>query len=115
MTGLLQFSVTVDGRGLRARRIDGEPAILVVSGEVDIATCPVLRRAIDSVLGTGRADVVIDVAGVEFIDAMGIGVLIRAAGEARRAGGRLVLRAPSRAVHRMLGLLQLHGSLPTEG
>ncbi len=115
MTGVLQFTVTVDGSGLRARYIDGEPAVLVVSGEVDIATCPVLRRAIDGVLDTGRANVVIDVAAVEFIDAMGIGLLIWAAGQASEAGGRLVLRAPSRAMCRMLSLLQLDGSLPAEG
>ena len=86
----------------------------MISGEIDIAACPVLRRAIDSVLDTGRADLVIDVAAVQFIDAMGIGVLIRAAEEARKAGGRLVLRAPGRAMRRILGLLQLDGMVPVE-
>lgn len=110
----MQFSVTVDGDGMPAQRDDGDSAILVVSGELDVATCPVLRRAIDNVLDTGRADLVIDVGAVRFIDAMGIRVLIQAAEEARNADGGLVLRAPSPAVRRLLGLLQLTGMLPVE-
>lgn len=71
MDGVMQFSVTVDGDGMPAQGTDGESAILVVSGELDVATCPVLRRAIDNVLDTGRADLVIDLGAVRFIDAWG--------------------------------------------
>ena len=51
---------------------------------------------------------------VEFIDAAGIHVLENAAGEARGAGGKLVLRSPSRAVRRMLRVLDLDRALPVE-
>jgi anti-anti-sigma factor len=66
------------------------------------------------VLDTGRADLIIDVGAVRFTDAMGIRVLIQAAEEARNADGGLVLRRPSPAVRRLLGLLQLTGLLPVE-
>jgi anti-anti-sigma factor len=114
MDGVMRFCVTVDGDGMPAQGTDGESAILVVSGELDVATCPVLRRAIDNVLDTGRADLVIDLGAVRFIDAMGIRVLIQAAEEARNADGGLVLRKPRPAVRRLLGLLQLTGMLAIE-
>jgi anti-anti-sigma factor len=85
-----------------------------VSGEVDLLTSPRLAAAIASALQGGRPDVVVDLARVEFIDAAGIHVLENAAGEARGAGGELVLRSPSRAVRRMLGVLDLDRALPVE-
>jgi anti-sigma B factor antagonist len=114
MTVALPFSVTVDGSGPQALQVAGEPVVLVISGELDIATCPALRRAIGSVLEAGHADLVIDVGAVEFIDARGISVLVRAAEDAWKAGGRLVLREPSATMRRLLRLLHLNGMLPEE-
>lgn len=96
MDGVMQFSVTVDGDGTPAQGSDGESAILVVSGELDVATCPVLRRAIDNVLDTGRADLVIDLGAVRFIDAMGIRVLIQAAEEVRMPTAGWCCASPAR-------------------
>jgi anti-anti-sigma factor len=121
--GLRCVRVTTDHLQFDMRRADqerhGTPGqaartVFRVSGEVDLLTSPRLAAAIASALQGGRPDVVVDLARVEFIDAAGIHVLENAAGEARGAGGELVLRSPSRAVRRMLGVLDLDRALPVE-
>ena len=77
-------------------RVDTTPgdgrADLVVAGEIDIATAPLLRSDLHRIIQSGVSEVTIDMAGVDFIDSAGLGVLIGAVGRLRERGGRLVLR-----------------------
>jgi anti-anti-sigma factor len=66
------------------RRADGG-VVLGVSGKLDHATAPLL----DGVLQSLRAEasvIVLDLAGVEQIDARGLDLLLAAEAEARRSG-----------------------------
>ena len=73
-------------------------AVLQVSGEIDLATLPTFRdhltRLIDSNVG---ATVHVDLDGVSVLDDTGLGMLLGAAGRARRHGGdvRVVCTTPS--------------------
>jgi anti-anti-sigma factor len=89
--------------------------VVAVAGELDVASSPELERELLAVLNGGVSEVVVDASGLGFVDASGIGALVRAAEAARRSGGRLVLRRPSEAAQRVLDLLHLDGSLPVEG
>ena len=88
------------------------PAAVVLDGEIDIATGPAIRRSLMAAIRGGNVDLAIDMSGVAFIDAAGIGVLVDAAKRARRAGGGLSLLAPSWPVRRLLGLFHLDEILP---
>jgi anti-anti-sigma factor len=88
--------------------------VLCVSGEVDLMTSPRLAAAVAGALSGRRQHVVVDLAGVEFIDVTGIRVLLDAASQARKAGGDLLLRSPSRAARRTLELLHLESVMPVE-
>jgi len=108
-----RFEVTVvqergDPRADFARRV------VVVSGELDVATSGRLRNAFSELLAVGHSELAVDMGGVEFMDASGVGVLVGAALEARARGGRLVLQRPSRAVRRVLDLVDLDGVLARE-
>ena len=82
-----------DAANLRVDTTAGEDrAELVVAGEIDIATAPLLRSDLHRVIQGGPTEVTIDMAGVDFIDSAGLGVLIGAVGRLRERGGRLVLR-----------------------
>ncbi len=93
---------------------DGE-MIVIVRGDIDVATAPKLRAALTQVQTgdlSGRADrrVVVDMSGVTFLNASGLGVLAGAAVRARRAGGEILLRDPTPMTLRLLeitGLLQI--------
>jgi anti-anti-sigma factor len=70
----------------------GPSAVLQVSGELDMATLPLLRdhlaRAVDEHRG---ATVWVDLDGVTALDDTCLGMLLGAAGRAREAGGDLAL------------------------
>ena len=87
-------------------------AAVVLDGEMDISTCPAIRRFLMAAISGGDVQLAVDVSGVAFIDAAGIGVLVAAANRARRAGGGLTLLAPSPQVRRLLDVLHLDAILP---
>ena len=73
------------------RAADGAATFLHVSGELDITARDDLRDAILAALGDG-GDVVVDLAGVAFLDSEALGALIDGYNEARvrPAGFRVV-------------------------
>jgi anti-sigma B factor antagonist len=87
-------------------------AAVVLDGEMDISTCPAIRRFLMAATSGGNVHLAVDMSGVAFIDASGIGVLVAAANRARRAGGGLTLLAPSPQVRRLLDILHLDAVLP---
>jgi anti-sigma B factor antagonist len=86
------FSVTLEqGEGGTAR--------LVVVGEVDLQTAPVLRQRLAEAGGTGGGDVVVDLEGVGFLDSTGLNALLGARAALQRDGRQLrVERASTRVV-----------------
>ena len=90
---------------------DPPSATVVLDGEIDIATCPAIRRFLMAISG-GDGHLAVDMSGGAFIDAGGIGVLVAAANRAQEAGGSLSLLAPSRQVRRLLDVLHLDAILP---
>ncbi|MGH9107393.1 MAG: STAS domain-containing protein [Acidimicrobiales bacterium] len=109
MTGWPNFDVSVVSNGV-GRSVD-----VVVTGELDLATAPKLRRELLAVVGSGMLRLTVDLRGVDFIDAAGIGALVEGANAASRQGVDLVVRRPSRSVRRLFDVLALHGVLPEEG
>jgi anti-anti-sigma factor len=100
VAGSVKFEITVDeGDRSNDSRLNGS-AVVVVVGEVDMATSPLLWDALLRALRTG--DVTVDVADVALIDATGVGVLVRATDQARDNGRALIVRAPNPTVRRVL-------------
>jgi len=84
-----------------------------VTGEVDLATAPRLQAALQAAVGaaTPPMEIAVDLAGVTFIDAVGIGVLIAGRNAARAAGVGFSVRSPQPLVVRMIDVLGLAGTL----
>ena len=83
---------------------------VIIRGEIDIATCEAMRDALTA--GFSPVHLEADLSAVTFMDASGIGVLLATRAQAAEAGGSLTLRAPSRAVRRLTGILGLDEVLP---
>jgi anti-sigma B factor antagonist len=81
----------------------------IVEGEIDSLTAPSLSSAL-SVLPDAR-EVVVDVAGVGFMDSSGLRVLLMAGQEATRAGQALVVAHPQSAVRRVIEVSGLKSHL----
>jgi anti-sigma B factor antagonist len=93
--------------------VSDPPSITVVlAGEIDIATAPAIRRFLMAAISGRDVHLAVDMSGVAFIGAAGIGVLVAAANRAREAGGSLSLLAPSPQVRRLLDVCNLDGILP---
>ncbi|HEY7105680.1 MAG TPA: STAS domain-containing protein [Acidimicrobiia bacterium] len=61
--------------------------VISARGEIDVATSPLLRSELTSVLAHEPERVTLDLDGVTFIDSSGLGVLVGALKRLREAGG----------------------------
>lgn len=86
-------------------RIDGGFA---VSGEIDAHTAPQVATAIAE---SPEGRLLIDLAGVEFVDSSGLRVLIEAHQSRQEAGRSLVLANPSPVVTRLFDIAGVDGYL----
>ena len=79
---------------------DARPDLTVVTpaGEIDLGTRAELRSHLDACSG----DVVVDLTGVELLDAGGMGVLVGTRNRLHGDGGSLVVRDPRPSVRRAL-------------
>lgn len=81
--------------------IGGMPT-LEASGEIDLASVPLLHDALRRMVAEHRAvTVAVDLDGISVLDDAGLGVLLGAAGRAREQGGDLVIVCTTeRLLHR---------------
>jgi len=96
----------VEGLAVDLVHLDGS-AVLMVRGEIDMATSPVLGAALERTMALG-VPVVLDFAGVTFMDSSGLNVLLLA-GHAVDRPGSVTVRNPSPLVRRLLTVTRLDG------
>jgi anti-anti-sigma factor len=97
---------------LRIDSVEREGAlVLVVEGELDLATSHLLDEALVTARGTDAARIVVDLRGVRFMDSSGLQVLVRHIG-AEESGPRIRLTQGSPQVQRVFELTGLLESLP---
>jgi anti-anti-sigma factor len=97
VTGALPTPVTIDVT------VAAQTATIVINGELDLTSTPLLARHLAGILGGGPRRLVFGMAGVGFIDCAALR-LIAGTGRYLPAGQRPVIRRPSPAVRRMLAL-----------
>jgi anti-sigma B factor antagonist len=93
-----------------------EPArtVVCVAGDVDMASAPALRDALQRAAEREAGPVVVDLAGCGFLDSSGLAVLVEANNRARTQGAHLALRSPNERVVRLLEVTHLDGELAVE-
>ena len=99
----------VDEGGPLEMAVDGDGA-LVLTGEIDTHSAAILAERLQG----EREIVVLDLAGVSFIDSSGLRVLVEAH-QVREPVGGMQLRSPSAAVQRLLEISGLAGHLDVSG
>ena len=82
-------------------------AVVRLHGELDLAGVPRLLSALACLDG----DVELDCSGVDFIDAAGLGAIMRAHRQCSARGAQLVVVDPSRAVLRLMQMVELDTEL----
>ncbi|MDQ4131224.1 MAG: STAS domain-containing protein [Actinomycetota bacterium] len=84
----------------------GRHALVNLAGELDVASAPTLRQRFVELASAGQVHVVVDLAQVDFLDDVGLGVLLGGAMRSRARGGTFALVC-SRP--RLLEILALSG------
>ncbi len=87
---------------------------LVLAGEVDCATAPLLRRELDSAFAAGPRTVTVDLEAVTFLDSAGLSALAIAHRTATGQGTGLRVLVGTRAVARALHVTGLWSLLGAE-
>lgn len=103
---MLEISVTP------AAAASAEPAVMLVDGEVDLATAPQLRQAILDLLDADPPpqSIRLDLSNVPLVDSSGIEVLVRGHKRATQLGVSFAVRRPQQMVRQVLrisGVLHL--------
>jgi anti-sigma B factor antagonist len=94
----LMFSMDLDSGEYRGH------VVIALRGELDLADAAAVASALGSVAAR-EPRIIVDLAGLEFIDASGVAALSRGRQRARDAGGDLLLAAPQRQVRRVLAII----------
>jgi anti-anti-sigma factor len=88
--------------------------LVQLCGRLDGAGSGPARDALHAALTAGSGRLVVDLAGVDLLDATGLGVLMGTHRRARLAGRQLVLRDASPRVARILRLTRVDRIIETE-
>jgi anti-sigma B factor antagonist len=66
-------------------------AVVTLNGEVDAYVAPTLRDKVEGILDGGAFWLLLDLTGVEYIDSVGLGIMVGAAKRATARGGDLAI------------------------
>lgn len=72
-------------------RREGARTVISVTGEIDVYTAPTLRERLNELVAEGEYHLVVDMAGVDFLDSTGLGVLVGGLKRTRAHEGTLQL------------------------
>lgn len=93
---------------IRAHRRGSTP-VLVLRGEVDLATAETFAQAVRRALAARPARLIVDMSAVDFFGIAGYHAVAAIAGEVEAFDCGFELRAPSAAVRRVFDILPLPG------
>ena len=88
--------------------------LVVLTGEIDILSSADLASRLAVVASEPAVSVVVDLAGITFIDSSGIHALVNAVRTAERNGGSAVLAAPAPGPGRVFEITRLADVVPVE-
>jgi anti-anti-sigma factor len=97
--------------GLQVEIRPGVPAVVEISGELDIASASWLRETLLLTMRCHGPAIRVDLRGVTFLDCSGINALLATARRARLEGGRMRVTSPSAPAERVIALLGLRNVL----
>jgi len=82
--------------------------VLDVTGEIDVYTAPQFKEAVNSILESGQKHLIINMAGVTYMDSSGFGTLLSATKRLRPQGGTVNLVKCNSSIDRILSITRLN-------
>ncbi|MBC7630386.1 anti-sigma factor antagonist [Aeromicrobium sp.] len=97
-----------------AVQVNDGPTVVMLAGELDLHSAPLLHDALQQAVTTGAASVVVDMALVSFCDARGLGLLVAASNDLRESGRQLSVRSAPLSLRRLFQITALTDALHVE-
>jgi anti-sigma B factor antagonist len=94
----------VPGQLVIEKAQEGDALVMILSGELDLASAPNLERELQEAEATNPSRLVIDLAGLAFMDSTGLQALLRARERTAEDSHRLSLRRAPHQVQRVFEL-----------
>jgi anti-sigma B factor antagonist len=85
----------------------GSGIVFRLHGELDLSTAPALRESLSRALADECSDIVLDLAGLDYLDSTGLSLFVGARNRAAASGVRLRIRNPQRGTRRLLEITNL--------
>lgn len=80
----------------------GGHAVVALYGDLDLADVPGLASHLITAVAACGPSVIVDLAGLEFIDSCGLEMLVRVLKWTRESGGDMALAAPQQQIRKVL-------------
>jgi anti-sigma B factor antagonist len=91
------------------RQVDPDITVVELSGKLALGReSQRIESLVEELVRKGSQRVVVDMAGVDYIDSAGIGMVALAAGKLRESGGKLAIVAPEGRVLHLLTMTQMN-------
>ena len=90
----------------------GTVQVVAPKGALDLGTSRGLQSRLAELAGETAREVILDLSGVTFIDSVGLGVVLKAAGRFHRQGKRLLIVAPDGPAQRILEFAGVTSRIP---
>jgi anti-anti-sigma factor len=104
--GFLQFELAFE--------FHPDQSVVRVTGDVDLLTAPALQAAMDSLIDQRSVDIVLELAGLTFMDASGLRVIAEASDRLARSSRVLVVRSAPMMTRRILHITEVDGLIQLE-
>ena len=88
------------------------PIVVAPEGEIDLHASPLVKAQLESLIAQHRAKVVVDLAGVSYIDSSGLAVFIEALQRVRGYGGQFALCGLRENVRHIFSIARLDQVFP---
>jgi anti-sigma B factor antagonist len=98
--------------GVKSEQLDGQRAVIALTGEVDLYTAPDFKSELIRVIEGGATTVVIDFTDTSFIDSTALGVLVSGLKRIRPRGGQLPLVITDRNIKKVFDITGLDRVFP---
>lgn len=91
---------------IETRIQDGKP-VLDLTGEVDSYNSPKLRQKMVALIDEGNLELVINMAGVDYIDSTGLGTLVAGLKRASEKNGTIRIICPNEQIYKVFSITGL--------
>jgi anti-sigma B factor antagonist len=89
-------------------RDDGAVTIVTVTGDLTIGEAETtFKKTVTRLLEEGRVNLLVDLAGVGFLDSSGLGALVRALTQSQKEGGQTKLLHAGTQIRKLLQMTKL--------